>query len=148
MRIACPCNGEEMVMKFCHAKYFKIYDVEGKDITAKSEILNNSEGHEEVALMLKDIGVDTVVCAMIGDHGVSTLNKVGINVFAGVRGDLDSIVKAFANNEIQLVFNTPIHLHDEGCGCHHDHDEECGCHHHDDECCEEEHHCHCHHDEN
>lgn len=154
MRICCPCSGEEMVMKFCHAEYFKIYDVDMEEvkILAKSEILNNSENHEEVALMLKDLGVDTVVCALIGEHGVSTLNKVGIEVFAGVKGDLDSIIQAFIGNEIQLLHNTPTHTHghegcchheheEEGCCCHHEHEEECGCDEHEEGCC-----CHHHHE--
>ncbi|MCQ2799914.1 MAG: NifB/NifX family molybdenum-iron cluster-binding protein [Bacilli bacterium] len=163
MRIACPSIDEEMMMEFSEARYFKLYDVDPEEMTilGKSEILNNSENEEEIAMTLKDVGVYAVVAALINEKAVDTLNKIGIEVFAGVRGNLDMVVQAFIHNEIQLVHNSPLQLdHEEGCGCEHHHHHEgcCGHHHHEHEvCCHEHHHggdecdcdhgdegCHCH----
>lgn len=124
MKIAVTYENEMIFQHFGHTAAFKLYEVEnGKIVNSYVEETNGS-GHGALAGMLKELGVDVLICGGIGMGAKVALIEADIKLFGGVSGDCDEAVNAYLENA--LVYNPNVkcdhhdHEHGEGhtCGSH------------------------------
>ena len=82
----------------------------------------NGSGHGELAGLLAQLGVDTLICGGIGGGAQAALAEANIRLIGGVQGNADEAVQAFLNGT--LAFDPNVHC------THHDHGEghSCGSH--------------------
>ena len=85
-----------------------------------------------MAAVLKDKGVDVLICGGIGNGAVTALSEAGIDVYSGADGEADAAVEAYLNGDLTSAGVNCDHHHDheEGHGCGHcgsHEDEESGC---------------------
>ncbi len=98
---------------FGKTEYFYLFDI----TTNEEKVVDNGGySHHELAPYLKSLGVDTLICGGIGNHGVEALASSDIKLIPGVIGDVKDVIKAF--KEGSLVGN-PNAMH----SCSHEHHE-------------------------
>ena len=132
MKIAVTYENGQIFQHFGHSESFKIYEAEGKNIVRAEVIGTDGAGHSALAAVLKDKGVDVLICGGIGNGAVTALSEAGIDVFSGADGEADAAVEAYLNGDLTSAGVNCDHHHDheEGHGCGHcgsHEDEESGC---------------------
>ena len=125
MRIAVTYEDGNVFQHFGHTEKFKIYEVEDGKIVSDSIMDTNGTGHEALADLLADRGVDALICGGMGQGAKDALTAAGLQICAGAEGDADAAVEAWLRGE----------LTDTGVNCdhHHEHGHEHGHDHHHDE---------------
>ena len=148
MKIAVTYENGQVFQHFGKTKEFKLYTAEDGKITASEILGSGSAGHEALAGVLKDAGVDTLICGGLGGGAQAALAEMGIKVISGAAGNTDEAVEEYlAGNLVSQGVNCDHHgedhHHGEGHHCgHHDHNGEseeasgCGYGHHDEESCD------------
>ena len=128
MKIAVTHENGMIFQHFGHTKQFKIYEVENGAFTKVQIVPTGESGHGALAALLKEQGVDVLICGGIGGGAQSALKDAGIELYGGVQGGADSAVAAFVAG--RLEFNPDVkcdhHDHEHGDGNHTCGDHGCG----------------------
>lgn len=131
MRIAVTYENGEIFQHFKRAEQFGIYDVENKEAVMKQVLSSDGVGHGALAGVLKNAGVDVLICGGIGMGARMALEEAGISLCPGAYGNTDEAVKAFLNGTLNFDPDSACdhhgHHEDHDCG---EHDHSCG-----DHCC-------------
>ena len=132
MKAAVTYDNGNVFPHFGRTEFFKIYNIEAMQVVSSEVISCGGVGHEALAQLLNDRGVDTLICGGMGSGAKAALDQAGILVCSGASGNCDEALQAYLRGE----------LISEDINCdHHDHEhegehEECcsgGC---GDGCCE------------
>ena len=125
MKIAATYENGQIFQHFGHTEKFKVYDVQDGKIVSAEVVDTNGSGHCALAGVLKDLGVDTLICGGIGGGAQMALAEAGIKLYGGVSGDADTAVNELIAGS--LNFNPDVkcnhhgeehHHHEGGCGSH------------------------------
>ncbi len=109
---------------FGHTEIFKVYETENGTITNTKVVDTQGGGHGALAGMLKELGVEVLICGGIGGGARMALLQAGIEIFGGVSGNADQAVASYlAGNLIYDPLAKCSHHggeHGEGhsCGSH------------------------------
>lgn len=115
MKIAVPFEQGEVFQHFGHTEEFLLYTVEDGAVTGKETLFAAGVGHEDLAGLLKEKGVATVLCGGIGGGAEQALRDAGLTLCSGVTGSADEAVSAYLAGA--LDYGTGAN-----CDHHHDHD--------------------------
>ena len=132
MKIAVTYELGKVFQHFGHTEFFKVYEVSDGKIIGNELISSNGSGHGALAGILKEQGVNALICGGIGGGAKTALAEAGIAVYGGVTGDADEAAEAFASGKLSYDPKVMCSHHDHGeghsCG---DHDGNGGhsCHH-------------------
>jgi predicted Fe-Mo cluster-binding NifX family protein len=107
---------------FGHTPFFVIAELAGGEIVSSRAVA--SPGHGEGCSMpnfVHSLGVDSVIVGGIGNGAVNGLAARGIEVIAGVAGNVGDVLKSYASG--RLIGGEPgCHGHGGHGGCgHHQH---------------------------
>lgn len=80
---------------FGKTQNFKIYTVENDKITSSEVISNGGFGHHDLAVYLKNLGVQILILGNRGQGAIDALNNAGIKQLAGITGNPDDAVQSF-----------------------------------------------------
>ena len=125
MKIATTYENGQIFQHFGHTEKFKVYDIQDGKIVSAKVVDTNGSGHGALAGVLKDLGVDTLICGGIGGGAQMALAEAGIKLYGGVSGDAGTAVNEFIAGS--LNFNPDVkcnhhgeehHHHEGGCGSH------------------------------
>lgn len=121
MKVAVTYENGQIFQHFGHSENFKIYETEGKNIVRAEVIGADGAGHSALAAVLKDKGVEVLICGGIGNGAVTALSEAGIDVYSGADGEADAAVEAYLNGDLASagVNCDHHHEHEEGHGCGH-----------------------------
>ena len=89
MKIAVTYNNGKITDRFGKAKAFKYYEAENGTVTEGTV-------HDEKAAILREAGVDTLICGHICLDCQEAVGKAGIRIAGCVSGDADAAAEAFA----------------------------------------------------
>ncbi len=118
MIIAVTYDNGNVFQHFGRTEQFKLYEAEDGKILSSEIIGTGGSGHEALAGVLADRGVDVLICGGLGGGAQMALDDEGITVIAGASGSADEAVEAYLKGE----------LTDAGVTCdHHHHGDEEGC---------------------
>lgn len=121
MKIAVTYDNGNVFPHFGRTENFKVYTVEDGKVVSAEIFSSNGTGHEALAGLLAENGIDVIICGGMGAGAQAALAEAGIEICAGAEGDTDEAVAAYLNG---TLVNT-------GVNCdHHDHhheEEEGGC---------------------
>lgn len=126
MRIAVTYEDGQVFQHFGHTKNFKLYDVEDGKIVSTAMLDAGESGHGALAVLLKDAGVDTLICGGIGGGARQELAKVSIDLYGGVSGSADAAAGDLVAGRLQ--FDPDATCTNHGEGHHHAEGEGCGGH--------------------
>jgi len=122
MKIAVTYENGQIFQHFGHTETFKIYEIDGKDITESKTIGTEGNGHGALSGFLKSKGVDILICGGIGAGAKTALSEAGIKLFGGVSGNADQAVKDYLNGnlsykpDIMCSHHDHDHQHGKNCG--------------------------------
>ena len=132
MRIAVTYGEKGLVFgHFGHTETFRIYDINEQNMVSSISMLNTN-GVTCCALseLLKDNGVNVLICGGIGPNAISRLTSLDIKVVNGVEGDCDVAVAKFLANQLDFSLEanckheqSQIKRH--SCHSHHEDCHEC-----------------------
>ena len=109
MKIAVPYEDGKVFQHFGRAREIKLYTVENGAVTAAHLVTNEAEGHGAVTRLLKELGVNIVICGNIGGCAQKAVRESGMELYAGVIARADDAVNAFLSNNL---------AYDPEVGCH------------------------------
>ena len=114
-KIACTYEAGEIFQHFGHTSQFKIYEVSDGRITQAYVADTAGRGHGALAGLLKDMGVDVLICGGIGQGAKQALEEADIQLYSGVTGDADSAAAS-------LLRGTLVQNAEANCSHHGSHD--------------------------
>jgi len=119
MKIAVTYENGNVFQHFGRTEQFKVYDVQDGKVVAADIIGSDGAGHEALAGLLADKGIDVIICGGCGGGAQAALAAAGVELCSGATGNCDDAVEAYLKGE----------LTSQGVTCdHHDNDdEESGC---------------------
>ncbi len=118
MKLATTYENGEIFQHFGRTEQFKVYEIVDKEIKSSEVVGNNGAGHGQLVTVLKDMGVETLICGGIGGGAKQMFAQAGIALYPGAMGNADDVVKAFVAGNLDYDPET--------CCDHHDHDHEEG----------------------
>lgn len=121
MRIAVTYDNGNIFGHFGRCEKFKAYDIEDGKVVSEHIIDADGNGHGALAGLLKENGVDVLICGGIGEGAKNMLGDSGLKLYGGVSGTCDQAVKDFLDGNLSYV-------KDITCNHHHDHDHDCHSH--------------------
>lgn len=118
MRIAVTYEDGMVFQHFGHTQQFKIFDVENGEIQKEQVVDTQGNGHGALTGFLTEQGVDTLLCGGIGGGAQNALALAGIQLYGGIFGEADEVVRAFLAG--RLSYNPEVHCnhHEQSCGEH------------------------------
>ena len=123
MKIAVTYEDGNVFQHFGRTENFKVYDVEDGKVISAEVMGSDGVGHEALAWLLKDSGIDALICGGMGQGAQDALAEAGIEVCAGAEGNTDEAVAAFLAGElVNTGVNCDHHDHEHGHDHGHDHD--------------------------
>lgn len=117
MKAAVTYDNGTIFQHFGRTENFKVVEIEDGKVVFSEMIGSNGSGHEALAGILAQNGVDVLICGGIGGGAQAALAEAGIQVISGAEGDVDAAIEAFINGELQSA----------GTNCHHHEEEEHHC---------------------
>ena len=132
MRIAVNYGDKGHVFQhFGHTEMFRIYDInEENKVGAVTMLSTNGATCCALADLLKNNGVNILICGGIGQNAINKLTANDIKVVASVEGDCDIAVAKFLANELNFSLEANC-KHEQGlvnrhsCHSHHNDCHEC-----------------------
>ena len=124
MKIAIPVTHDNQIEDhFGHCKFYNVYTISDNNAILNVQTLESGQGcgcKSNMARVLKNEGVSTMLAGGIGGGAITVLNTAGIEVVRGCTGTPDDVVKQFIDGLIT----------DSGISCqhhekHHDRDHVC-----------------------
>lgn len=118
MRVAIAKEGDHVSEHFGHCTEYALFDIDQGTITSR-EILN-SPGHEPGKLpgFLAGHKVTHVLAGGMGPRAVDLFCANNIEVFLGVRGRIERVIRDFAAGKIAQGESSCTHGPDHECGGH------------------------------
>lgn len=90
MKIAVTYENGQVYQHFGHTEQFKVYTVDGEKIVSAEVVGTNGTGHGALAMLLRDMDVDTLICGGIGGGARTALAEAGVTLYGGVSGTADA----------------------------------------------------------
>ena len=122
MKIAVACENNQVFQHFGHTPEFAVFTVENKNVVSKEILSCGDTGHGALAGLLRQGGIDLLICGGIGGGAQIALAEAGVKLIGGASGDVDEIIKAFLADTLQVNedFQCRHHDHESGhsCGSH------------------------------
>ena len=119
MKVAVTYENGRVFQHFGKTQMFLTADVVDGDVRNVQLLSSDGSGHGALAVLLKQWGVETLICGGIGQGAVNALNEQGIAILRGVDMDARMALSAFAS---QALVDDPSkkcthHAHEEGHSC-------------------------------
>ena len=132
MKIAVAYEDGKIYEHFGHAEMFAFYDYTGETVDEVTKTLVSCEGlhgHEDMAKLMKDNGVDAVIAGNMGAEAKAMLLSYGIVPVAGYCGDADTASDLLVTGQLPITEGGSCGGGCGGCGgsCHHDEEGNCDC---------------------
>jgi predicted Fe-Mo cluster-binding NifX family protein len=106
MKIAVPYKEGQVFQHFGKTKYFKVYEIKNDAINEELMIEPKNNHQSSLARLLYDLEVNILICGGIGGGARIALEKAGIQLYSGVKGNADDAVKALL--EGTLIYDPDI----------------------------------------
>ena len=133
MKIAVTYKDGEIYEHFGHCETFAIYDYAQADVNRVTKVLvdcTDRHGHQAMADLMREQGVDAVICGNMGAEARALLLSYGIIPVAGYCGDADTAADMLITGQLPIFDDAGAC--GGGCGggcggCGSDDEGGCGC---------------------
>lgn len=118
-RIAVTTENGQIFQHFGKTPAFTLFDTQDGCIVAHRLLPTGDSGHGALGGLLKENGVDVLICGGIGPGAQDVLKEAGIDLVYGITGDVQAAMEAYLGGSLHsneaLLCN---HEHHEGGDCH------------------------------
>ena len=102
MRIAVTTDGKRVSEQFGKTIKFTIFEVLRGQMRGKLLIdVSASGGQEALIYILKNEGVEVLLCGEISEKIKASLERYGIQVIPGLRGNIHALIRAYIKGSIK-----------------------------------------------
>ena len=116
MKIAVTCENHQVFQHFGHTPEFAVFTVDDGKIAEERTISTGETGHGALAGLLKNEGIELLLCGGIGGGAQMALAEAGIKLVGGVSGDVTSAVNAYLAGTLDANPDFACRHHDHGAG--------------------------------
>lgn len=102
MKLAVTYENGSVFQHFGKTAQFRVYEIEDGQIKSAKTVDTNGAGHSALAVLLKELGADALICGGIGAGAVNALGAAGIDLYPGVFGNADEAAQKFAAGELEF----------------------------------------------
>lgn len=115
MKIALTYEDGKVFQHFGHTEKIKIYEINNGNVISESIIDTSTSGHEKLVEVLKNNNIEVLICGGIGQGAKDALSEANIQLFGGVSGNTDEVIKDYMNGNLKYNENVKCeHHHVEG----------------------------------
>lgn len=121
MKLAVCYENGLVFQHFGHTRQFKVYEIENGTIRSGEVVDTNGQGHGALAFVLRELGVDALICGGIGMGAQNALAQAGIQFYGGASGPADEAVEALLAGKLSYTPDVQCGHHGSGhggCGSH------------------------------
>lgn len=113
MKIAVAYQDGEIFGHFGHCETFAVYEYGEyvSDCTKKLVETAGRSGHQQMAELMQELGVDAVIVGNMGGEAKAALLSMGIVPIVGYSGDADTA------SDLLVTGQLPVNSSEGGCGC-------------------------------
>jgi predicted Fe-Mo cluster-binding NifX family protein len=116
MKIAVASEGTMVSGHFGHCEGFTLYDVNNKEVTGKTFVLNPGHRPGYLPVFLKEQNADVIIAGGMGETAQELFAKNGIEVVVGAQGNADEAVKHFVAGNLKSTGSVCTeHAHEGHC---------------------------------
>lgn len=109
MKIGVAREGDMVSSHFGQCQGFVIFTVEDGKIVAKEEVSNPGHAPGVLPQLMADNDVDVVLAGGMGPKAVDNFCMHGIEVFIGVAGEIEQVVRDFLDGNLEQGSNVCHH---------------------------------------
>jgi len=95
MKILISTDGNLVSAYFGRCPKFTIADIQGGKLMKAEKIPNPGHAPGAIPAYLHDKGVERIICGGIGARAIELFNGYGIQVIAGITGEINDVLEAF-----------------------------------------------------
>ncbi len=112
MKVAVAYNNGEIHGHFGHCDVFAVYEYGDYVYECTKKLVETGErsGHQAMADLMRELGVDAVLCGNMGGEAKALLLSYGIVPVAGYSGDADTAADLLVTGQL------PVSPSEGGCG--------------------------------
>ena len=123
MKVAVAYNNGEIHGHFGHCDVFAVYEYGDYVYECTKKLVETGErsGHQAMADLMRELGVDAVLCGNMGGEAKALLLSYGIVPVAVYSGDADTAADLLVTGQL------PVSPSEGGCGGCHGSDGGCSC---------------------
>ena len=122
MIIAIPTLDGQVSHHFGKTRDFTLFTVEDGKVISTRQIQNLIHSHDLLGDLLKENGVELVLCGGMGQGAQNKLTAEGIAFIGGCEGPIEAVVQRYLDGQLQFapLPSCGCSGHHEGDGHHHD----------------------------
>ncbi len=115
MKIAITYENGKVFQHFGHTEKIKIYEINNGNIISENIVDTSASGHEKLVDFLKNNNIEVLICGGIGEGAKNALSKADIQLFGGVSGNANEVIKEYLLGNLKYNENVNCeHHHVEG----------------------------------
>ncbi|MBP2132332.1 putative Fe-Mo cluster-binding NifX family protein [Methanomicrobium sp. W14] len=100
MKIAVAKEDENVAEHFGHCTEYAFFDVEDGKIAGREDLKSPEHAPGVIPKFLKENGADVVLACGIGQGALDLFSEMGIKVYIGVQGSIDSAIKSYLDGTL------------------------------------------------
>ncbi len=121
-KVALPSKENMVDGHFGHCDYFTVFTINSDNSIADKEVVASPNGcgcKSNIAGVLSEKGVGTMLAGNIGPGAVNVLANHGIKVHTGYSGEVETVLHSFLNGVAGSSTANCNHTHEDGHSCNH-----------------------------
>ena len=103
MKIAVPTRDEKVDSHFGHCDHYTLFTIDDQKTIVEVSNYEAPQGcgcKSDIASLLKEEGVDTMLAGNMGQGAVNKVSQEGIKVIRGCSGNIETVVKQYLSGFI------------------------------------------------
>ncbi len=101
MKIAITTDGNNVSAHFGRCPAFTLVDIGENKAVNREEIRNPGHQPGLIPEFLNKKGVDCIVCGGMGNRAVGFFDQLGIEVVAGISGNIDEVIRKLQEGSLE-----------------------------------------------
>ena len=109
MKVAISCDGNSVSGHFGRCEKYVLFEGENGQLKNKSEVKSPPHEPGTIPRFLNEMGAQKIICQGIGPRAISLFGELGIEVVAGISGEIDEVIEAFLKGNLLGSASTCSH---------------------------------------
>ncbi len=110
MKIAISCDESRVSGHFGRCEKYILFEEENGKLKSKSEISSPPHQPGMIPRFLNEKGAKVIICQGIGPRAVNLFNELGIEVIAGVSGEIGKVIQKYLDGSLEGADSTCEHF--------------------------------------
>ncbi len=110
MKIAISCDGSAVSQHFGRCEKYVLFEEENGKLKSRSEIGSPPHQPGMIPRFLNEKGARKIICQGIGPRAMDLFGELGIEVIAGVSGEIDKVIDDYLKGKLKGSESTCEHF--------------------------------------